>query len=270
MSIFNTIVDKYKEAKQKSLNKKEFKSLLLKAVLDGKLTKEEIDSLDKKKSEFCLTDEDVKNMRMEIFTTAFEVAKDDKQITEAEEKELKKIQEYLGLADDEIYLTKKELARLRLINEIQKGNLPTVSVANVVMQKGEIAYWSEPAMLIEEKVIRRFYQGGSQSVSFRIMKGVSYRVGGHRGQIVSETGLLPVSDGEVIISNNRIIFRGDGKSFVTKLDKILDIQIFTNCLQLSESNKSKPRIIQFKEVGNHDIVGSILSHAINHYGEKSK
>lgn len=66
MSIFQTIVNKYKDAKQKSLNKKDFKKALLQAVNDGKITKEEIDELDKKKSEFGLTDEDVKGMRAEI------------------------------------------------------------------------------------------------------------------------------------------------------------------------------------------------------------
>ena len=157
---------------------------------------------------------------------------------------------------------------MRLLNEIQKGNLPTVPVTNLVTQKGEITYWTEPAILAENKVIRRRYEGGSQGVSLRVMKGVSYRVGGHRGHIVSETGLIPVSDGELITTNKRIIFRGDGKSFAIKLDKILDIQIFTNGLQFSENNKPKPRMITFKQKGNHDIVGAILSYVINHYGDK--
>ncbi|HOI60005.1 MAG TPA: hypothetical protein PKU93_01630 [Candidatus Pacearchaeota archaeon] len=268
MGIFNTIIDKYKTAKQKSLNKKEFREILLRAVDDGKLSKDEIDELDKKKTEFGLTDEDVKSIRAEIFVAAFSVAKDDKQVTEEEEKELKEIQKYLGLADDEIQTSKKELARLRLLNEIQKGNLPTVPVTNLVTQKGETAYWAEPAILAEEKVIRRRYEGGSQGVSFRVMKGVSYRVGGHRGHIVSETGLVPVSDGELIVTNKRIIFRGDGKAFAIKLDKILDIQIFTNGLQFSENNKPKPRMVKFKQEGKHDIVGAVLSYSINHYGDK--
>jgi len=268
MGIFNTIIDKYKAAKQKSLNKKEFRDLLLRVVDDGKLTKSEIDELDKKKTEFSLTDEDVKSVRVEIFAAAFFVAKDDKQVTEEEEKELKEIQKYLGLADDEIKTSKKELTRLRLLNEIQKGNLPTVSITNLVMKKGETAYWKEPATLAEEKIIRRRYEGGSQGVSFRVMKGVSYRVGGHRGHIVSETGLVPVSDGELIVTNKRIIFRGDGKAFAIKLDKILDIQIFTNSLQFSENNKSKPCIVKLKQEGNHDIVGAILSYAINNYEDK--
>ena len=89
MGIFNKIVDKYKTTKQKSLNKKEFREILLRAVDDGKLTKKEIDELDKKKAEFSLTDDDVKSMRAEIFVTAFSVAKEDKQVTEGEEKELK-------------------------------------------------------------------------------------------------------------------------------------------------------------------------------------
>jgi len=49
MEILKTIIDRYKAAKQKSLNKKEFREILLQAVNDGKLTKEEIDNLDKRK-----------------------------------------------------------------------------------------------------------------------------------------------------------------------------------------------------------------------------
>lgn len=266
MGFFQTIVSKYKDAKQKKLNKSAFKQALLQAVDDGKLTKEEIDELDSKKSELGLTEEDVRGMRADAFAAAFAVAKADKQITEDEERELKEIQEYLGLGDDEIQTTKKELAHLRLLNEIQKGNLPTITLTNLVTTKGEIGYWAEPAILAEEKVIRRNYQGGSQGVSLRIMKGVSYRVGASRGHIVNQTGLVPVSTGDIIITNKRIIFRGDGKSFAVKLDKLLDMQIFSNGLQFSENNKSKPRLVKFKEQGNYDIVGAILSYAVNHYG----
>lgn len=268
MSIFQTIVNKYKDAKQKSLNKKDFKKALLQAVNDGKITKEEIDELDKKKSEFGLTDEDVKGMRAEIFAAAFSATKEDQQVTKDEEQELEKIQKFLGLADDEIQHNKKELARLRLLNEIQQGNMPTVQVTNLIMQKGEKAYWIEPATLAEEKVLRRKYEGGSQGMSFRVMKGVSYRVGGHHGHITSETGVVAVSSGELIITSKRAVFRGDNKSFAVKLDKILDIQLFTNGLQFSENNRSKPRLIKFAQQGNHDIIGAVLSYAINHYGDK--
>lgn len=268
MKIFQTIVNKYKDTKQKSLNKKEFKQALLQAVNDGKLTKEEIDELDKKRKDFGLSEEDIKEMKSEIFTTAFAIAKSDEQITENEEQELLSIQKYLGLADNKIQSSKKELARLRLLNEIQQGNMPTIQVTNLVMQKGEKAYWIEPAILAEEKVVRRRFEGGSQGVNFRIMKGVNYRVGGSRGHSVSETEVVAVSNGDLILTSKRIIFRGDKKSFAVKLDKILDTQLFTNGLQFSENNRSKPRLVKFVQEGNHNIIGAVLSYAINHYGDK--
>lgn len=270
MGIFQTIVSKYKNAKQKSLNKEEFKQALYQAVSDGKLTKEEIDELEQKKKEFELSDEDVKEIRVGVFSTAFESAKSDEQITKDEEQELLKIQKYLNLEDEEIQTNKKELTRLRLLNEIQQGNVPELHVTNVIMQKNEKTYWMEPSLLSEEKVISRRYEGGSQGVSFRIMKGVSYRVGSSRGHLVSETGFVVVSDGDLLITSQRVIFRGDRKSFAIKLDKILDTQLFTNGIQLSENNRSKPRLIKFKEEGNYNIIGAILSYAINHFGDKNK
>ncbi len=56
--------------------------------------------------------------------------------------------------------------------------------------------------------------------------------------------------------------------FAVKLDKILDIQIFTDGLQFSKNNKSKPRLVKFKKEGKHDIVGAVLSYAINHYEDQ--
>ncbi len=268
MSIFQTIINKYKNARQKSFNKKEFKQALLKAVNDGKITKEEISEIEKKKNELGLTGEDLKRMRADIFAKAFAVTKSDDQVTKDEEHELSTIQKYLGLADDEIQSTKKELARLRLLNEIQQGNMPIVQTTNLIMQKGEKAYWIESAILAEEKVLRRNFEGGSRGVSFRIMKGVSYRVGGFRGHSVSETGVVAVSNGDLIITNQRIIFRGDNKSFAVKLDKLLDVQLFTNGLHFSENNRSKPRLIKFVQQGNHDIIGSVLTYAVNHFGNK--
>jgi hypothetical protein len=269
MGIFQNLVDKYKDAKQKTLNKKEFKSALLQAAADGKLTKDETDELDKKKGELGLTDEDVRGMKAEVFAVAFSATKSDAQVTKEEEKELLDIQKYLGIADSEIEPTKKELARFRLLNEIQQGNMPTIpAVTNLITQKGEKIYWSEPCTLAEEKVIRRSYQGGSSGMSFRIMKGVSYRVGSSRGHLVSETGVVAVSEGDLILTSKRVVFRGDKKSFASKLDNILDVQLFSNGFQFSENNKAKPRLMKFKQQGNQDIIGGILSYAINHYGDK--
>ncbi len=265
MKIFQNIIEKYKAKNQKKQNKKQLEKELFEAVKDGRLTKEEIDGLDASREAMALTEDDIKELRLGIFSAAFAAAKNDEKITEEEEKELSKIQKYLGVADSEIPNTKKELARFRLLGEIQKGNIPKVEVKNVILQKSEKAYWLEAGTLTEERAIRSNYGGGSSGLSFRIAKGVSYRIGSHKGSITSEKKFVPVSEGEFIITNQRLIFKGNMKSFAVKIDKILDTHLFTNGFQFTEVNKIKPKLIFFAEEGNHNIIGAILSYAINNY-----
>ncbi|WKZ29370.1 MAG: hypothetical protein QY323_01410 [Patescibacteria group bacterium] len=269
MGIFQTLVDKYKAAKQKSLNKQFFRKAFLKAAADGSISLEEMSELDKLKAEFGLTDGDFRGLKAEAYTTAFAAAKSDNEVTKEEESELHAIQKLLGLSDGEIHNDKKELARLRLLNEIRQGNMPVIRpVMNLITLKSEKVYWAEPVILVEEKVIRRRYQGGSQGISLRVMKGVSFRIGGHRGHIESETGLVDVCEGELILTSRRAIFRGEKKSFASKLENILDLNFYSDGIRFSENNKSRPRLLKFKVPGNRDIIGAVLSHAINNYGNK--
>lgn len=258
-----------KEARlKKEANIQLLKNEMIQLASDGKLTAEEIKQIESRKSELCLNDEDIKLAKVEAYAAAFNKAVDDSALTEEEEKELNNIQKELNLSDDLVEAKKKVLARYRLVREIQNGTMPTLQIANIVLKKGEQTYWSEPSSLVEEKVLSRHYEGGYSGFSFRVMKGVSYRVGGFKGYPVVEKGNVSTSDGELIFTSKRIIFRGDRKSFATNLDKILDIQFYSNGIQFSVNNRSKPRLIQFNDRNNMDIVGSIFSYAINHYSSK--
>jgi hypothetical protein len=268
MGIFQTLVTKYKAAKQKSLDKEAFRKALLAAAADGKITPEEIAQLDALKQDLGLTDGEVRSLRAQAYTAAFAAAKADADVTSEEEQELRHIQAYLKLQDQEIPATKRELARLRLLSEIKRGNMPAISQpSNIILQKDERAYWVEPSALMEEKVIRRTYQGGSHGVSFRVMKGVSYRVGSSRGHIVSETGMVPVSRGELVITSRRIIFHGDRKSFAAGYHQLLDVQFFNNGLKVSQTTRTSPYLVKFAALGNNDIIGAVLSYSINHFNK---
>ena len=51
-------------------------------------------------------------------------------------------------------------------------------------KKGEVVHFETAAGLTKEVTLREF-RGGSQGVSFRIAKGVRYRVGSMRGHMVT-------------------------------------------------------------------------------------
>ncbi len=96
-------------------------------------------------------------------------------------------------------------------------------------------------------------------MSFRIVKGVSFRVGAHRGQLVSETGNVPVSSGRLVITDRRLIFQADRKTFAADFEKIIDVQPAPDGIRFSESNRQKPRLVLYEQP-NGEFVCEVLSH----------
>ncbi|MBS3933699.1 MAG: hypothetical protein KGZ35_05025 [Truepera sp.] len=264
MGFFSVISEKISAMREHAKDKKEFLASLIRAAEDGKLTEDEIKEIQTRYKELELTQDDLRGVRAKAYNAALRATKADRVVTAEEEAELVKLQQLLMIPESEIAKSKQELARLRLLTEIQNGNPPTIAVPNVILQKGELAYWSEPASILEERVVKRRYEGGSQGFSFRIAKGLSYRVGGHRGHIVTDTAVVPVSFGELIVTNKRVIFRGDAKSFNIRLDKLLELNLYSDGVRLTD-DKGKPRMVKFDDERNTDVVGATLSYAINRF-----
>jgi hypothetical protein len=122
--------------------------------------------------------------------------------------------------------------------------------------------WIEPGVLHEIKVVRRRYVGGTSSTRIRIAKGISFSIGGSRGELVSERGLVPISTGNLIVTTKRLAFVGDRKSFAVKFDKLIDIQIAINGLQFSETNKQHSKLIRF-DSQNGDVIVAIVNFLFN-------
>lgn len=176
---------------------------------------------------------------------------------------LKIVQNKFGLSDQSVFKLNKEIHMKIFLKEINEGHLPTVDNPGIILEANEIIHWHESGNLIEERVIGRKYVGGSRGTSFRIAKGVSYKIGGSRGYSVSERGDVPVSSGNLIITNMRIVFNGDKKSFNFKFGKILSINFDEsyNRMYLSEQN-GKTRIIRFVNSENMIVIQSLINKII--------
>jgi hypothetical protein len=280
MTFISRLIDRYKESKRMqqeernrltdlALKKEEFKQIVLRAIDDGKLTDEEIEEIEKRQAELDLSDSEVKGIRIHAYKTAYLNAKEDGSITTAKIEELEKLKTQFDLTDDDVACEQKVLLRLRLITQIAEGSLPVIAkhdlpaeLGNLILQKGETVHWIEVVALKEEKVISKKYEGGSQGVSIRLAKGLHYRVGGHRGHLVSTSAVVPVSIGGFIITNKRIIFRGDKKSFSLRHDNILDISFYDDGVSIAETS-GKNRLVTFAKNDNIDIMGAIIDSVIN-------
>ncbi len=157
---------------------------------------------------------------------------------------------------------RKALNRYEVLDGLQSGVLPQIEAPGLVLLKGETAYWSEPGAILEERVLRREYVGVCGGTSFRVAKGVYIRTGCFRGHIESQKGIVPLSNGALVVTNHRIIFHGDNKSVDARWDRVLDFEFFADGIRFSVSNRSKPTLIRFNDHDNAEIVRGIIEQVL--------
>lgn len=120
------------------------------------------------------------------------------------------------------------------IDQINRGVLPVMNTNKLILGKGEVCHFSERAIRVTEKKSRH-YEGGSQGVSIRIAKGVTYRTGRHRGTPVDEITYVKTK-GLLYITNKRIVFVSDEQAFEKKYKSLTACIPYTNAIKLQFGN----------------------------------
>lgn len=147
-----------------------------------------------------------------------------------------------------------------VIHAIRSGEEFNRGAESFLAQRDERVCWAEPGVLEEIRVVVRSYVGGHASTRIRVAKGLSFSVGGSRGQLVSERGLIPICKGRLIITTHRMAFVGDTKSIVMKLGKLVDVQVSRSGIQFCQSGQNA-RLIRFDNL-NGDIVVAVMNHVM--------
>lgn len=105
------------------------------------------------------------------------------------------------------------------LQQIQAGGLPALSGVPVVLTEGEVAHFFAPARraVTKKKAVGR--TGKSGGVSVRVAKGVSVRSGGGASRTVYND-VTDFFDGQVVLTNRRIVFLAKQGGFDCKLTAI--------------------------------------------------
>jgi len=121
-----------------------------------------------------------------------------------------------------------------VIAQIESGKLPEATPQSLIMHPEEKAYAVTPAQLLENKTLG--YSGGGASMRVRVTKGVSVSVGGGRGH--ADRAIVPIANGELVVTNQRIAFAGDLKSFDIPFRKLTNIEPYTDGFAFHEGSRS--------------------------------
>lgn len=147
--------------------------------------------------------------------------------------------------------------------DIETNGLPILSLETLQLTKNEVCHFAGDAYFCKIKQETVGYEYGSRGVSFRLMKGVSFRVGNHKGHHIKQE-IIDKTDGLIYLTNKKIIFTAIKNSSVIKYKDIINLSATDNMLQLQTEKKT----YLFQVVDSLTFM-VILEHIINKQNEEN-
>lgn len=224
--------------------RRDLRQLVMSCVADGHLSDSEREEIQQTAIRLGLSPDELGSISRDAFRAATEAVVSDGAVDDDELEALDRIKEFLRVAPDATDPVWRYVLQLALATKIRAGELPgnepevraLFAVPGLVLARGETIHWVAPAVLLEERVVRRGYVGGSAGVNVRIAGGVGVNFGRHRGNLVSERGIVPVSGGSLVFTDKRIVFRGDRKSFQLPFTKLLEYGVERDTVRVTDAN----------------------------------
>lgn len=192
----------------------------------------------------------------ELFTTAFDKAVEsfleDGIISKDEEEKIIKFKDHFNLDQD--ILDKngslQKIAKSLILRDVFEGNTPKnrmniEGTLPFLFQKDEVLIWLFQGAEYYELRNRTTYQGGSQGVSVKIMKGVYYRTSSFKGNPVITQQITPIGIGMLALTNKNIYFAATAKTIKIPYNKLISITPYSDGISLQKDGASaKPQIFK--------------------------
>ena len=118
--------------------------------------------------------------------------------------------------------------------EIMSGRLPILNTNKLFLKSGELCHYIDKA-IYEKKIVRKRYVRRNSGYSTPgLFKGTRVNFGGGTTDQVDNVTYQTLR-GILYITNHRIIFQGEHEGFDVKVDDLVAITPYSNCVELQTS-----------------------------------
>lgn len=126
----------------------------------------------------------------------------------------------------------------------------------VILKPGEELLFALPNVMLKEPRAVRKSSGGYAGPSFRIAKGVSFRMGRFGSTSESHQEIRDIDRGILTVTGERFIFSGNMKTINIDLRKIVQVDPFTDGLALHKEGREKTQYFLWNEnIGRMQLTG---------------
>ncbi len=203
---------------------------------------------------------DVRSDAVRLYGSHAATAMKDGTVSEADDEGLQQLLAALQLPARDVQDWERQLARPRSFGRLRRGHMPTAEPSPILLHSGEQLHVVVPAILVEERVVGRSFQGSGGGISVRVAKGVSLRTGGGKGRSVAERDYVRVAAGNLCVTSRRLVFGGDAKSFALEWRKIVNIELDQKALIASPATGNS-RMVRFNNLVDQEILQAVIDGA---------
>lgn len=187
-----------------------------------------------------------KPMLISAIEKSIDAALDDNFLSKDEEQRISDFMDHFGILTDD--LSSASLAKITqaaLLRDLFAGEVNPRVTSNSLpfnLMKKEILIWAFSPVGISEIKTVKGWEGGNSGFSFRVMKGVYWRVGATKGKRIERQELRDLGDGIVAVTNYCLYMKtGNFDSMRIKLEKIISVDADSkNVIIFREGARSNP------------------------------
>ena len=156
-----------------------------------------------------------------------------------------------------LFLMQQKLQETEKVQTLlQSGELPVVQTSKVLLKANEVARAAIHAALLELQTTG--VSAGKSGATLKLNSHLTVRTAATKGKAIKED--VTVSTGELVITDERIIFAGNNKSMSINLTSLIGYDIFSDGFSFSDDKKT----YKFKtnNANKHDLFKLVLKSAI--------
>lgn len=135
--------------------------------------------------------------------------------------------------------------------------LPTMpeEEVDIILQEGERLLAKAILFQYAETRAVRLYSGGGSGLSFRVAKGVRFRLGSGGGKSYSKQELKTLDVGTFYITTKRYIFIGRKMNVIQPLKKVASVEVLSDGIAISRTGKIKREYFRGAGVTQESLKG---------------
>jgi hypothetical protein len=256
--MFDKLVQSIKSGIQDAQELEAVRQLFVQALSDMTLDVNEMGKLYREITSHGFSAEQIHELGVYALRDVIQRAKSDGRVDDAEMQLIQQIVNLTSVPNETLGELLSVLFVQRRLYEVSQGRLTPITVTGLNLYANEKAYWAEPVTLYEHKIVRRETVGRSQGVSLRIMRGVSYRIGGSKGQSVPIYDDVAVAQGQLIFTNQRVVFKGDRRTMMVMLKDVIGADPYTNAIVIHTNTSKQPLNFHYVRPESAELVAQIL------------